>query len=649
MPPVIIADSDDEDNSYSPPRSPQAPVSPQDFGVEATRSFGRVSHTTTSTDPSFFRNIYDEQNDAARENAPDALPGSTDNAAPSSSEVTAPAPFQRTVTGLIEPSSLTSISDPTATRDPKASSGKAMSDWTQVSTPGRRKAPTAMMDDPVWDVPNSPDEGHARQVPKIRLKRQDAQSTSRPPGKRIIKLKCRGLASVKKTEADHDHGPDGDGSPAGARKRRKIKSSHLSPQGSNEVDLVTIPFSNDNEDTHPESQLAAPSSMLPPTLPPTLPIDNDASFYISAKPLTDAQKLQYQSVHLDSSDSNRQEYLPPIYTHAAQMIGSSGSATNVNTPRSDGIGFSTAPLPSAASEVDHDMATQLNDRRLPSSPDIISAIEPPAKPKEAKKRGRPKKDGLRKESPTRASPKQDIPQQESPKPDSPKVVNCDESEVDTKLDRTEPPFVEAAANDEESDYAEQPVKPKKARGRPRKKATEEIQPTTPLPANSVVGENTTTQKKKRGRPRKQDKLAAVEQSPQATTVALDDVAQVPSDTVQIKVDSKKLTEERGADHEPDEPEEEDPSKSELDTTVLKESRQNTAIPTALSTVKDEKLKVPDSPVVEKGAKASPSGPAVKGLGQARGLSAITAANKPIYRVGLSKRSRIAPLLKSLRK
>ncbi|KAH6971726.1 hypothetical protein BKA56DRAFT_635728 [Ilyonectria sp. MPI-CAGE-AT-0026] len=584
MPPVIIADSDDEDNSYSPPHNPQARVLPQDFGAEATRSFGR--------------------NDAARENAPDALPGSTDNAAPSSSEVTAPAPFQRTVTGLIEPSSLTSISDPTATREPKASSGKAMSDWTQVSTPGRRKAPTAMMDDPVWDVPNSPDEGHARQVPKIRLKRQDAKSTSRPPEKRIIKLKCRGLASVKKTEADHDHRLDGDGSPAGARKRRKIESSHLSPQGSNEVDLVTIPFSNDNEDTHPESQLAAPSSMLPPTLPPTLPIDNDASFYISAKPLTDAQKLQYQSVHLDSSDSNRQGYLPPIYTHAAQMIESSGSATNVNTPRSDGIGFSTAPLPSAASEVDHDMATQLNDRRLPSSPDIISAIEPPAKPKEAKKRGRPKKDGL-KEGPT--------------------------------------------PNDEESDYAEQPVKPKKARGRPRKKATEEVQPTTPLPANSVFGEITTTQKKKRGRPRKQDKLAAIEQSPQATTVPLDDVAQVTSDTVQIKVDSKILTEERSADHEPDEPEEEDPSKSELDTTALKETCQNTAIPTALSTVKDEKLKVPDSPVVEKGAKASPSGPAVKGLGQARGLSAITAANKPIYRVGLSKRSRIAPLLKSLRK
>lgn len=644
MPPVIIADSDDEDNSYSPPHNPQAPVSPQDFGVEATRSFGRVSHTTPSTDPSFFQNIYDEQNDAARENVPGALPGSTDNAAPSSSEVTAPAPFQRTVTALIEPSSLTSISDPTATRDPKASSGKAMSDWTQVSTPGRRKAPTAMMDDPVWDVPNSPEEGHARQVPKIRLKRQDAQSTSRPPEKRIVKLKCRGLASVKKAEADHDHGLDGDGSPAGARKRRKIESSHLSPQGSNEVDLVTIPFSNDIEDTHPESQLAEPSSMLPPTLPPTLPIDDEASFYISAKPLTDAQKLQYQSVHLDSSDSHRQEYLPPIYTHAAQMIGSSGSATNVNTPRSDGIGYSTAPLPSAASEVDHDMATQLNDRRLPSSPDIISAIEPPAKPKETKKRGRPKKDGLRKESPTRASPKQDIP-----KSNSPKVANRDELEVDTKLDRTEPPFVEAAANDEESDYAEQPAKPKKARGRPRKKATEEVQPTTPLPANSVVEEMTTAQKKKRGRPRKQDKLAAVEQNPQATTVPLDDVAQVPSDTVQIKVDSKTLTEERSADHEPDEPEEEDPSKSELDTTVLKETCQNTAIPTALSTVKGEKLKVPDSPVVEKGAKASPSGPAVKGLGQSRGLSAITAANKPIYRVGLSKRSRIAPLLKSLRK
>ncbi|KAF7533608.1 hypothetical protein G7Z17_g13482 [Cylindrodendrum hubeiense] len=664
MPPIIIADSDDEDNSYSPSHSPQASLSPRNASAEATRSFGRVSHTTTSTDPSFFRNIYEEQNDAARENAPDRLPGSS-NAAPSSSEVTAPAPFQRTVTGLIEPSSLTSISDPTATRDPKASSGKGMSDWTQISTPGRRKAPTAMMD-ALWDVPSSPETGHARQVPKIRLKRQDAQPTSRPAAKEILKIKPRG-GSINKTEVDHDHGLDANGSPTGQRKRRKIENSHLSPQGSNEVDLVTIPFSNDN-DGYPESQLAAPSSMLPPTLPPTLPVDNEASFYISAKPLTNAQKLQYQSVQIPSSDYH-QDYLLPTFQHVAQMVGSSGSATNVNTPRSDGAGLSTAPMPSAVSEVDAGMATQLNDRRPPSSPDIISLIESPAKPKDARKRGRPKKASPKKASPKRASPKKvtpkkDIPKQDSPERDIPKhdIPYQDESEVakqnevverDSKLDRAESPFVKAAAEDEESDYAEQPIKLKKPRGRPRKKAAEEAtQPTTPIEANSRVGKATTTQKKKRGRPRKQDKLDAAEQSPQVMTEPSDNVAPVPSEPVQTKVISEALSEERSVSHEQDKPQDEEPSNPEQNTTVLKETSQNTTSSAALDkTEKDEKRKIPDSPVVEKGAKASPSGLVGKGAGQARGLSAITAASnsKPLYRVGLSKRMRIAPLLKSLRK
>ncbi|KAH7134709.1 hypothetical protein B0J13DRAFT_561048 [Dactylonectria estremocensis] len=639
MPPFIIADSDDEDQNYSPPHRPLE-TSPRAFGAEGTCSFGGVSHTTLSTDPSFFQNIYNEQNEAAHSNAADGLLGSANNRALTSSEVTAPAPFQRRVTALIEPSSLTSISDPTATREPNMSSGKEMNELTQISTPGRKKAPTAMMD-ALWDVPSSPETGHARQVPKFKLNRQD-ESRSKPAPKPIAKLNQREPLSGKKNEHSHGQEAHGDDDAMRSSKRRRTESPHLSPQNSNEVDLVAIPFNYEDEDARSKSQLAAPSSVLPPTLP----IDNDPSFFISAKRLTNAQKLKYQSVSLASSDDHRHDDLPPINQHVSQMMGSSGSVTNVNTPRSDGMGFSTAPLPSIASEADRCIATEVIEARLPSSPDIISVIEPPVKQKDTKKRGRSKKESAKQESPKQESPKQDGSKRDSPETSS----RDDEVEAIRKSDEADLSIEKTNRNDEESDYEEQLVKPKKSRGRPRKKATEEaVQPATPLATKTKVGEDTTTQKKKRGRPRKQNKPTEAEQSSKEESRPSAIAKPVPSKPANSKIDSKALGKEKNARGQ-DELQHDHLAKSEPDTTVLKETSQNTAVPITLKTVeKIEKSETSDSSAVEESAKASPSGPVVKGTGQARGLSAITATNKPLYRVGLSKRSRIAPLLKSLRK
>ncbi|KAH7146412.1 hypothetical protein EDB81DRAFT_492279 [Dactylonectria macrodidyma] len=665
MPPMIIADSDDEDHDYSPPHRPQEPLS-RAFDAEKAHSFGGVSHATLSTDLSFFQNIYDEQNEAARGNAADGFLGSADNHALTSSEVTAPAPFQRKVTALIEPSSLTSISDPTATREPNMSSGKETNEFTQVSTPGRKKAPTAMMD-ALWDVPSSPETGHARQVFRFKLNYQNDEPGPKSTEKPVIKLKQRGTLSVKKTKVHHGREAyGGDDAPRSA-KRRRIESSHLSPQNSNEVDLVAMPFSYEGEDVRHKSQLAAPSSILPPTLP----IGNEASFYISAKTLTSAQKLKYQSVSVASSDNHHQEDLPPINQNIAQLIGSSGSATNVNTPRSDGIGFSTAPLPSIPSDDDRHISTELANARLPSSPDIISMIEPPVKQKDTKKRGRPKKESTKQESPKQESPRQESQRQESQRQESPKqetskqetskhrspkwdgseISSRDDVEAIRKLDEAEPTIVKSSRNDEESDYEEPLVKAKKSRGRPRKKATEEATlPTAPLATKSEVQEDTATQKKKRGRPRKQDKPIVAEQSPKDETGPSDIVEPVPPVPAHSKIDSKASRKKQDASRGQDELQHEDLAKSEPDTTVLKGTSQNAAAPSTLQTdEKSEKCETSDSSAVEESAKPSPLGPVTKGTGQARGLSAITATNKPLYRVGLSKRSRIAPLLKSLRK
>ncbi|KAF5016245.1 hypothetical protein F66182_12137, partial [Fusarium sp. NRRL 66182] len=176
MPPVIILDSDDdeEDAGYSPSRNIHAPFSLAQTEVEAANdSSGRVSRATTSTDPSFFQNVYNEQNDAARGCVPEGTLGSHDSV--SSFEMTAPAPFKRTVTGLIEPSSYVSVTD----QEQRMPKGNGPAEWTQASTPGRRKAPTAVMDDP-WDVPSSPEGRPARPKIKIKLKRSGAQSDSTP-------------------------------------------------------------------------------------------------------------------------------------------------------------------------------------------------------------------------------------------------------------------------------------------------------------------------------------------------------------------------------------------------------------------------------------------------------------------------------------
>ncbi|KAF4982493.1 hypothetical protein FZEAL_1886 [Fusarium zealandicum] len=454
MPPVIILDSDDdeEEHGYSPPRSPHllAHVEPP-----ATHSSGRVSRATTSTDPSFFQNIYDEQNDAAHGYAPQDIAGSHDMERLSSSEMTAPVPFKRTVTGLIEPSSLMSVADPTVAKSQNIPHSNGPDEWTQASTPGRRKAPTAIMDDP-WDVPSSPEVGQDRLVSKIRIKRQQPQPHPMP----ILNVPNPGY------EGDSQE----------RRKRRKVDYSEPSQQGSNEVDLVAIPFSNDNEEVRRESQRGPTPSMLPPTLP----VNEDVSFYIATKTLTEAQKMEYESVQLPSSGSHP---LPPVYQFDLQNLGSSGSATNINTQRSDGTCLmSTAPQPQNVMDPARLTTRRATMQRWDSSPDVIAAAESPPRENDTRLPGRPRGD-------TPAEPIAD------------EVLEINEP------DTTELPAVEeASAPDPEPEYVEPPVKAKKPRGRPKKKGGTEVSQSTDLSlSHAGDGEQVTKPKKKRGRPRKSEK------------------------------------------------------------------------------------------------------------------------------------------------
>ncbi|EGU77268.1 hypothetical protein FOPG_04372 [Fusarium oxysporum f. sp. conglutinans race 2 54008] len=617
MPPIVILDSDDEDEdgSFSPPPNIQAPFSFGPAGIEAQTeaandSSGGVSRAMTSTNPSFFQNIYNEQNDAARGYVPEPTARShdQDQHSVSSSEMTTPAPFKRTVTGLIEPSSMPSARDQTTKRG--QTNGNGPDEWTQASTPGRRKAPMAVMDD-MWDVPSSPDERPVRPKIKLKVESSKAQSDSTSDSRHTQESDKRGKTPSSKSGRS-------DGSPSG-KKRRRVSHPEPSFQGSNEVDLVAIPFSYENEGEYHESQPAPTPSMLPPTLP----VNQDDSFFITTNPLTDAQKLEYESVQLPSSDS--QNHQLPLVRQFEINLASSGDATNINTPRSHAhYLMSTAPPP-PSSVMDPNRAAigQATGNRWDSSPDVISAIDSP-----------PKQKATRQLEQIRNG-------------DSPKPAN-DETTDEQQPEQPELPAMQEEAFD---NYEPDKVtKTKKSRGRPKKKAIEE--PTTmteaPSPRPEVVTP-VTKPKKKRGRPRKSDQTDTREESPKIDPSASTNDASLSEDAVRPEKRPKiDIDESESKDELADESEMEPSLKSKSrESSILKDSDPNILAKSVSRLDDDAASKASDAATEEKEEKPEKRAITSRSSTPSKGLSAII--NKPVYRVGLSKKSRIAPLLKCLRK
>ncbi|KAF4435974.1 hypothetical protein F53441_13360 [Fusarium austroafricanum] len=610
MPPIVILDSDDdEDGSFSPPPDVRMPFSLAPPEAEAANdSSGRVSRATTSTNPSFFQNIYNEQNDAARGYVPEPTARShdQDQQSISSSEMTAPAPFKRTVTGIIEPSSFSSTRDQPAAREQRMAhrNGYGPDEWTQASTPGRRKAPTAIMDDP-WGVPSSPDESPVRPKIKIKVKRSGAQSGSTRDSQR----------PQESEKAPGSRSGRADNPPSG-KKRRKASHSEPSFQGSNEVDLVTIPFSHDHQGEYHESQPAPTPSMLPPTLP----INEDDSFFIAPNHLTDAQKLEYESVQLHSSDSPNHQ-LPPVRQFEINLA-SSGDATNVNTPRSNATYLMSTAPPPPASVMDLPRATigQTTGHQWDSSPDVISAIDSPPRQKATKHLLEQTRHG------------------DSPEPANNEILEAQQTE------QPELPAMQEAAFDNYE--PEKVAKTKKSRGRPKKKAAEEAVPV----AQTEVATPIEKAKKKRGRPRKSEQPDKKEESPKVDQSASTNDASLSEEAERPEKKAKVEAEEDESKDELAEETEMGPSlkSNSRESPVLKESDPY-ALTKSVSSMDDDAMsKASHATTAEKEEKQQKQQkPAISSRTStpSKGLSSII--NKPVYRVGLSKKSRIAPLLKCL--
>lgn len=579
MPRLFIADSDDsDDGGFSNPPSPRgdadAIVVPG--GTTTARSSGHLSHATASTDLEFFQTVFDEQNDAA------LLGGDAVHHELSSSVGHGAIDLSRVATRL-DTSLLTSVTDPIAEKGRRVSSGRDTNELTQVTTPGREKKGSEK--DP-WEFPSSA-EAAKPSTRKLKPARKKSPTQTSP------------LTGSRTGEHHATEEITGRGT-----KRRKLDPSQQS-ELQNDVDLVTMPLSSDMDTVGRVPGALAPSSCLVPTLPP----GTDSSLLVVPKSLTSSQKKEYQSVVVTSSDSTAPNARLLRGQQYGLVVGSSGSVTNINTPRSEYKSSHDVSLQSGLRN-----ATQMEQvtagspqLRYSSSPDVISVVEPTARSTQVGKRKRKPKEG-----------------------GSGKVAREEETaewEDTAHQPQTRDDDLQANGEEEDEFIAPKEERQKKPRGRPKKKTGYDSAPgIANQPAAHTADEKASnTVKKKRGRPKKT--VLEAEERPSSLGAGDDSIGnQEGGDGGQP--DETRFT--------PGEAGEEQPSKATEES--LQTGQQGSAAPATANGCGSGELAATDATVpVQDKAKAGNRTPLAAGSG------------RPLYRVGLSKRSRIAPLLKMVRK
>ena len=600
---AVIADSDEEEDlGYSPPsRSPTKPNAP------VTRSSDLANHSA-STDPAFFQSVFDEQSEAVRQQQTGKLHPESQYQDRQSRAGSAPPPAAGDEYG---PSSLMSTDPLHGREDDVNGQGPATKSRT---VPPKQALATA--DDP-WEIPSSLEEarGIATSQRKSQERKRDGKSRSK---QRKSRSSPHRVLESPGGNAEHDRG---------SRKRRRISAGQSPTQeAEKDIDLVRLPST---QGVDKDFQALTPSTMPPPTLP----ISRSSFAVATTKAPGGSKRQEYQSLMMGSDEEPSQDQGPSRPAPgAAAITRSSGSATNINTPRSD--------LPSSRN-LDMDLGQQYQDTteglesnnppgHWNSSPDEIAAIGPAKSDLGAAKRM--SKDN-RTTDPVTA-----------------------EAASGPKTRRTPADTHKRDDEGEDSDFVERPVKPKKQRGRPRKsaRAAEASRVTSPAPSSQAAdGRSSVKPKKKRGRPRKEDQQpAAVRQSSASPDGDMRDAAN--SDQA-IKREGGAVQEEKHATHNQDEPTDADEThfattlgadEHPIPDTLAKDGKQEKDGPPAKPTSDEMEVSksISKTDTSEEGREGKAA--AAKLVGSLPGLST---ASRPLYRVGLSKRSRIAPLLKSVRK
>lgn len=191
-----------------------------------------------------------------------------------------------------------------------------------------------------------------------------------------------------------------------------------------------------------------------------------------------------------------------------------------------------------------------------------------------------------------------------------RVINASDDESGLG-EHDQPP---ETTKDDGSDFEEtaNPVEKKKQRGRPKKE-------NTATPKKKVAE---TKAKKKRGRPRKSDAAVKLDENGD-----VQETAQVPPDPAPAESDMKQHT---------------DTKTEEAEQTIVSPVKEKSI--TAANAVLDKTPQTPTSDMKDGADVNSSKKPSSKALSAPSGDS-----GRPLYRVGLSRNMRIAPLLKVIRK
>ncbi|KAK5997268.1 hypothetical protein PT974_02622 [Cladobotryum mycophilum] len=626
MCPTIIADSDDESDTnghYSPPNPRPVPAAT----IQAlTRSSDHGSLATASTDSAFFQNVFNEQNEAACGHAQESQSGALREDVHQSSAVTIPdVPFHRTTKGFYH-SSMTSITEPNTDRYQEMFADRNLDELTQINTPRKDQdhdlVPTAV--DP-WDVPDSPENSH------MTGKSSRARGAHKGSSKFVQAAGAMGRSTPTGPVA-HSSWNVQDNLDDRGSKRRRLEESHAS---SNDVNLIIMPSSHHFESHVAQQVEAAATSSI---LLPTLPIESDSPFYI---PPSDNLPLQDSIISLVPNGVGRNNNLL-LQQQTLYAVGSSGTATNMNTPRK-GI-FSPHNFSSLGpEELDKEIVAKTREygslgREWSSSPDAISMRAPEAIMISTLER-EPCEGGI------------------SVCPTEPP-----------------PPVLQSDDKDPELMTKQKAVdKPKKRRGRPKKNSEgDEPQSTelaTGLAPEADVPPITEKTKKKRGRPKKHPPPVATDQAPPSpavsvsTTDVLDASTMVDRDADAGSIrkrDSRAVKGEKGVKESKDVHPAEQPEENLISMPVEENTGggQDQATWTEkegvglhsdssdVPTMQKHEPKGDTRPLDQGAAQKREEKPGSEGMKKA---SPAAAGARPAFRVGLSKRWKIAPLLKSVRK
>lgn len=341
-----ILDSDEEDDDFSPVKALADPPRLEESNDHEHDSFGTPrTRRAESTDPSFFRNVYDEQHVAAI--APQSASSVT---ALSSEEVSTLSPNLPPTLGHTngqhDRSHLSSITDPVpaSRRRHQKLEMKEVVDLTQVTTPGR---PTPSVPTDIWDFPASPDAGdvttsssvaHPASTKKkitIKLKKTETKrkrglsSSIQSPDQISTKPghASSGLLPAQSVSGTQVEQLSDVGLPGSRQKRRRMSSTGQQAPSSQEVDLVVIPKSED--------KVTSDINYVTPTGNSTSIVEDSSKtrpislLVVPSTTLTASQKDEYKFVSLSSeADQNHEPFslLNPI-GQTEDLHKSSGSAT----------------------------------------------------------------------------------------------------------------------------------------------------------------------------------------------------------------------------------------------------------------------------------------------------------------------------------